>query len=224
MARTIPEYLSLITNEHRQKPAFEGTVSLSVAPAVRAQDILESLISELDVDFAVGKQLDEVGEWAGISRFLRVPLTDVYFTWDDMASTGWDRGSWIGPFDPVSGMARLPDDEYRLLIKAKISANSWDGTIPGAYEVWETIFLNSYTMIQDNQDMSMIVGVVGELSTITKALLTGGYIPLKPCGVKVAYYAVTEDGGPIFAWDSQDTPALKGWDEGSWASELVPTP
>lgn len=223
MTRTEEDYLSLVTSQHRDKPNFEKTVSLSVAPYAALQGVLNSLTRELDVDFAVGQQLDHVGEWAGASRFLRVPLADVYFTWDDVSSTGWDQGTWIGPFDPVSGLTRLPDDEYRLLIKAKIAANAWDSTIPGAYEVWETIFVNSYILIQDNQDMTMVVGIVGDISTITKALLTGGYIPIKPSTVAVSYYAVTEDGGPIFAWDSEDTPALKGWEQGSWASELAPT-
>lgn len=221
--RTTQDYLNLITNEHRQKPVFVATVSVAVSPLVQVQSVLNSLTAKYDVDYAVGEQLDRVGEWVGVTRYLTTPLTGVYFTWDDADSTGWDYGTWRAPFDPISGLTALPDDEYRILVKAKIAANAWDGSIPKAYEIWETVFVDSTILIQDNQDMTMTVGVVGGLlSTITKALLTGGYIPLKPEGVAVDYYAVTPDGGPMFAWDA-DSAVLKGWDQGSWAQVLPPT-
>ena len=77
---------------------------------------------------------DRTGEWIGRSRHLRLELDDVYFEWGREA-VGWARGSWKGLYDPETGMVRLPDETYRLLLKAKIGANRWDGTVPGAYEV-----------------------------------------------------------------------------------------
>lgn len=222
-ARSPEDYLLLVTSEHQQKPNFSETIKASVTPMSQIQAVLASLSEKFDVDVATGVQLDAVGQWAGITRYIDTPLTDVYFTWDGANRTGWDAGVWQGPFDPDSGLTTLPDDSYRLLVKAKIAANSWDGTIPGAYNIWTTVFKNSYIIIQDNQDMSMIVGMAGEqLDTVSQALLTGGYIPIKPEGVRVDYYAISVNDGPLFAWDS-NVPALAGWDTGSWALELPPT-
>jgi hypothetical protein len=168
-------------------------------------------------------QLDAVGEWVGASRYLNTPLTGVYFTWDGLEAEGWDFGTWIGPFDPVSGLVSLPDSDYRILIKTKIAANSWDGTIPEAYRIWETVFADSSILIQDNQNMTMTVGVAGTvLSSVTQALLVGGYIPLKPMGVRVNYYAIGPTDAPLFAWDADASAALAGWDIGVWGKILTP--
>lgn len=221
--RTVDDYKSLITSEHADKPKYMATIGVTASISAYLQELAADLPRQFDLDEAVGVQLDAVGEWIGRSRRIDTPLTGVYFTWDDVASTGWDNGVWQGEFDPDSGLTVLPDDEYRLLLRAKVAANQWDGTIPGAYDIWTTVFPDSLIIIQDNQDMSMTVGVAGsQLSTVTQALLTGGYIPLKPEGVRVNYYAISVDSGPLFAWDAESE-ALAGWDTGSWALELPPT-
>jgi hypothetical protein len=220
---TNEDYLNLITSEHRGKEKFEATVVAGVSPFSKLQEVMLGLPADFDIDSAVGVQLDAVGAWIGRSRRIDTPLVGVYFTWDDLASDGWDSGIWKGPFDPDSGLVDLPDDSYRVLLKAKIAANSWDGTIPGAYAIWATVFTNSQLVIQDNQDMSMVVGIAGQpLSIVDQALLTNGYIPLKPEGVRIQYYAIAPAAGALFAWDTDESTALAGWDTGQWATELIP--
>lgn len=112
----------------------------------------------------------------------------MYFEWGREA-VGWARGSWKGLYDPETGMVRLPDETYRLLLRAKIGANRWDGTVPGAYEVWESAFADTGSLIlmQDNQDMSVVIGLAGTpLDAVMRNLLLQGYLPLKPEGVRVA--------------------------------------
>lgn len=222
---TTDDYLSLITSEHRERPKFEATVSTSVSPFAKIQEVLLSLPAAFDIDVAVGVQLDAVGEWVGRSRRIDTPLTGIYFTWDSLdLAEGWDQGSWKGEFDPDSGLVDLPDDAYRTLLKAKIAANNWNGSIPQAYQIWVSAFGgDSILLIQDNQDMSMVIGIAGEpLDSIEKALLVNGYIPLKPEGVKVNYYAVAPSEGVLMAWDAESD-ALDGWDIGQWAIELIPS-
>lgn len=221
---TKDEYLALITSEHSDKPKFEATVGATVAPLAHLQEVLGSFIKEFDIDSAVGVQLDIIGQWVGRPRRIDTPLVGVYFTWDDTASDGWDSGIWKGPYDPDSGLVDLPDDAYRLLLKAKVAANNWDGTIPQAYDIWATAFgTNTYLLIQDNQDMSMVVGIAGiPLTIVEQALLTNGYIPLKSEGVRIQYYAVAPAKGSLFAFDVAETNAMAGWDNGQWATELIP--
>jgi hypothetical protein len=220
---TNEDYLNLITSEHRGKEKFEATVVAGVSPFSKLQAVMLDLPADFDIDSAVGVQLDAVGAWIGRSRRIDTPLVGVYFAWDDLASDGWESGIWKGPFDPDSGLVDLPDDSYRVLLKAKIAANSWDGTIPGAYAIWATVFTNSQLVIQDNQDMSMVVGIAGQpLSIVDQALLTNGYIPLKPEGVRIQYYAIAPAAGALFAWDTDESTALAGWDTGQWATELIP--
>lgn len=217
------KYTAKITSEHNQKPNYMGVVFNNTEPFASLQDFLNTYVGVFDIDLAAGVQLDQVGEWIGRSRYVDIPLTGVYFTWDDTVDVGWDSGVWKGPFDPDSGLIALPDDSYRTLLKAKVAANSWDGSIPGAYAIWNAAFSGqSYIVIQDNQDMSMTVGIAGQpLDIVTRASLTNGYLPLKPEGVRINFYSITPVSGPLFAWDAESA-ALAGWDVGNWGIEITP--
>lgn len=218
---TVDQWLALVTTEHSDRPKFMASLTGGLEQLRAAFELLVQVDGAFDIDTAIGVQLDILGEWIGRSRNISTPLTSVYFSWDDTALLGWDSGVWQGLYDPTSGLVSLPDDAYRTLLRAKIAANHWDGSIPGAYAVWEGAFGTvPALLIQDNQDMSMVVGIVGPpLDAVTKALLTGGYIPLKPAGVKVNYIA-SPDTGPLFAWDVVNGTTLDGWDTGRWGIEL----
>lgn len=216
------DYLNLITAQHRSKPNYLATVTAKVNPYVYIQGLLSSLITMFDVDVAIGVQLDVIGALIGISRIIKEPIPNSTFTWAGPTSTGWGYGVWQDTFNPQASVT-LPDDVYRTLIKTKIAANSWDGTTEGAYTIWGQVFSNQNILIQDNQNMTMaIVLVGGQVDTLTIGLLTGGYIPLRPQGVAVSYYAVPTDTKPAFAWGTQST-YLGGWGVGSWSQIVVPT-
>lgn len=216
---TLNDYLNLVTSEHRQKPKFIAMISLHVNVAVRIQEVLKSFIPAFDIELAIGSQLDVIGLWVGASRRVAVPITGVYFEWDGDVSVGWDMGVWKDEFSPSSGLTYIPDDIYRRLIKGKIAANSWDGTTEGAYAVFTIAYPDLLIVIQDNQDMTMVIGISGPpLDTLTKALFVQGYIPVKPEGVLVNYAFSTVDA-PLFGWDVQSA-EIDGWDVGGWAEFL----
>ncbi len=218
----IKDYLDLIPAEHRDKPNFTAMVSYNVQPSVVIQNILLSLIPKYDIDLAEGTQLDDIGYWVGVSRNIAVPVSGVFFSWDGDPSVGWEYGVWQ-PNGAPTEVTSLPDDVYKTVLKARIAANHWDGTIEGAYKIWDELFTNITILIQDNHNMTMYMAFVGGIvDSLTLALITGGYIPLKPEGVRIAAYFVAVDDGPVFSWDL-DSPTLQGWDQGSWMLEVSPT-
>jgi hypothetical protein len=213
---TIDAYLALITAYHRGKPKFSATVSALVDPLAQLQAFLQALPGQFDLDVAIGAQLDVIGIWVGESRYVKTPLQGVYFSFD-IEGLGFDQGVWQGPFDPDNGLNRLDDDSYRLLIRAKIAANQWDGTLPQAQQILDTLFAGtgSDVFIQDNQDMTIVIGVSGEIpDAVAQELILGGYLPLKPEGVRVDYM-VTSARGPIFGFDV-DNRFIGGFDHGAW--------
>lgn len=213
---TLETYLDLIPSANRNQPTFIATLSVWLNFYVYMQALLASISTLFYVRTAVGAQLDVVGIWVGVSRDIAVPITGVYFTWDDVDSDGWDFGVWKGPFDPTSGIVSMPDDVYRNIILGKIAANNWDGTTPGAYAVFAIAFPNIPMYIEDHQDMTMLMGFPGPpLDSLTKALIEQNYIPLKPEGVGIAY-AFSTTNAPIFGWDIENS-SISGWDEGTWA-------
>jgi hypothetical protein len=211
------DYTALITTEHADKPKFMAMMSIVAQFFADQINVAQSIPAAFDLDQAVGVQLDAVGQWAGIKRQVRTPLS-VYFSFDT-AGLGFDQGNWQGPFDPTTGLTSLDDVTYRTLIRAKIAANSWDGTIPGAAAAYANLFngSGSYIFIQDNQDMTMTVGVSGAIpSALLRALFSGGYLPLKPEGVRAMYVVPSINNTSLFGFDVQNQ-YIGGFDSGSWA-------
>jgi len=219
MSADVSAYTGLITSEH-QTPNFIAVITALVQGHADNQALLAELASYFDLDAAVGVQLDTVGLWVGVSRYLTVPLTGVYFAWNT-DGVGWKQGTWHFPFEPTTQLDTLPDDAYRLLIKAKIAANNWDGTVPSAYDIWNLLFAGSGTsiLIQDNQDMTMEYALLGPLpNAVTLALLENGYLDVKPAGVAINYYWTPAlPDTPYFGWGVEND-SISGWTVGAWGN------
>ena len=144
--------LDYVTSEHNQRPKYMATVALSVEPYIDGQNIALGYQTLFDLDTAVGVQLDDVGKWVGITRFIEAP-TNILFSLDlDEEDVGFDEGQWQGPhYTSQSRITRLDDDMYRLLLRARIVSNYWDGTVEGAYKAWDTLFAGTgfKVLIQD---------------------------------------------------------------------------
>ena len=217
----LSQYTDLITSEHNKRPKFMAVVETLAEPMVDLQNVLSAMPGKFDLDNAVGDQLDTIGLWVGISRDVPVPLTSVYFSLD-IDGLGFDQGSWKGPFDPDAGLTRLDDDTYRLVIRAKIGANHWDGTLEASKAILDSIFGGgTFVFIQDNQDMSMTIGIAGVIpSAVFLAVLANGLIPLKPEGVRINIVIVTTvDGAPMFGFDMSNN-LVAGFDTGAWGTSL----
>ncbi len=132
------DYTALITTEHADKPKFMAMMGIVAQCFADQINVMQSIPAAFDLDSAVGVQLDTVGLWAGITRQIKTPL-NVYFSLDT-TGLGFDQGSWQGPFDPSTGLVTLDDDTYRTLIRAKIAANNWDGTLAGSAAILAILF------------------------------------------------------------------------------------
>jgi uncharacterized protein DUF2612 len=223
MNNTVQDYLDLVTSEYEEQPDFMATVAFKVSLQVQVQSLMASMIPIFDLGLPpVGNQLDIIGQWAGVSRQVAIPISGVYFTWDDVAADGWDFGIWQ-QVPPTTTLQALPDDVYLTLIQARIAANQWDGTTEGAYKIWSTVFPQFEILINDHCNMTYDLAIIGGIvDSLTLALITGGYIPLRPEGIEIANYYVSVDTNPAFAWDSENE-FLQGWDQGSWLKVVTPT-
>jgi hypothetical protein len=222
MAGDSVQYLNLITSEHADKPKFAGTVLQSVKPFADITAALQNMPSFYDLDNAVGIALDRIGEWVGVSRYVREPLAGVYFALDT-EGVGLDEGVLWDTDLPLTGLTALPDGIYKLLIRARIVANHWDGTIPNAYEVWSVLFDGTgyQILIQDNGDMTMTLGfVTPNVDPVMQQLFIGGYLDLKPAGVLISDYITPSVPGPFFGLDVENS-VIAGLDVGSLAISVA---
>lgn len=221
MSMTLSDYIDLITSQHRSRPKFRGVTAAAVAPLALTVGMVDtSMLQAWDIDTAIGTQLDQVGEWIGATRYVEQPLVGVYFSWDDVVETGWGHGYWQGKYDPSTGVIALADDVYRLVLYAKIASNNWPGTRETIEAIWDDSLGDTSTLaLVDHQDMSITIGLQGiEINDVLLYILTSGRIPLKPEGVRLREYIVSDDR--IFGFDA-DSPTIGGWDEASWGSEII---
>lgn len=224
-AGDVTPYLKLITSEHAQRAKFIAMMTAFLQPLADNIAVIQSIPQLFDIDQAVGDQLDIVGKWIGRSRYLSVPLEGVYFSFG-IEGVGFNQGVWKGPFDPDNGLIALDDESYRIYLRATIAANQWDGTLTNTYEVYAIIFgpEGFRVLIIDNCDMTMYFGLIGgEPNAVTIALLTGGYLSLKPAGVRILGYMLpTAPNTPLFGF-GVDNDSIGGFGHGSWC-KLITTP
>jgi hypothetical protein len=218
MSGDITPYLALVPSANQAQPNFMATIAATLQPMADGIALYKTMQTLFDVDTAVGDALDAIGAWVGITRNIAVPITNVYFSLD-IAGLGLDQGVLMGPYDPSSGLVQLPDAQYRTLIRAKIAANHWDGTNAGAEQVLAPVFPNGTLFIQDNGDMTMFIGYVGQtLDPLTHAIFTGGYLSVKPASVYIRGYATTSvPNAPIFGLDANNR-TIGGLDYGALAT------
>lgn len=151
----IQDYLSLIPPPNSIQPNFMAWVQANIQPQVDIETVINDMVAAFDIDQAVGNQLDILGSILNVSRQVGFP--------------------------PGGGAsAILVDDLYRVALKARIILNQWKGTKDEIYDFWQTWFPDYPVLIQDNQDMTMSVLVIGMPND-----LTGTYM-----------FALGPDGGP----------------------------
>lgn len=216
----IAPYLALITSEHRDKPKFIAMLTATLQPVADIQALIASMPGLFDLDVAVGDQLDKVGQWIGVSRTLNAPLVGVYFALGP-SGPGFGIGTWKGPFDPDTFLINLPDEAYRLLLRAKLLNDKWNGTIPAAYAIWDALFAGTGfgILIQDYGNMHMLFALTGPTpDAVTLALFLGGYLNVRPAGVKVdAYVTPTVPDTPYFGFGVENA-AISGFGVGAWGN------
>ncbi|MDE1484605.1 DUF2612 domain-containing protein [Xenorhabdus bovienii] len=214
------DYLKLITAQHRTAPKFVDHLDLITRTISDIATVAQTLNTEFSIDHGVGVQLDAVGEWIGLSRYVRIPIVGVYFSLD-MEEIGFDRGSWKRKFDSDTGFTELDDETYRTLLRVKIQANHWDGTSEMLEAIYQQILPDSNTKILfiDNQDMTMDVFLTGGVvPEVIKAVIRQGYLNVKPEAVRVNNYINSARNG-LFGFDIHNE-FVAGFGTGGWAVKL----
>jgi hypothetical protein len=187
-------YLNLITNQHRDKPKYMAMLSVLLQPSEDIFTVGVYLDDEFDLDNAVGNQQDILGHIVGQERTL--------------------------PFQPDKGLSPVLDQyAYRNLLKAKIAKNMWKGRVEDLKTTWLNLF-GKPIIIQDNQDMTIDVVVIGEFDQITKDMILHGLIVPKPQSVGIKYWFADD---AVFGYD-METSMVKGYDHAAWMTqELLPS-
>lgn len=224
------KYTELITNYHAARPLFSQHVDLSTRPLTDVSAALGGLLTAFDIDTAVGQQLDILGLWIGRSRYVAIPISGIFFSWDT-DGLGYDQGVWQGPYDPDTGYTALSDETYRVILKAKIAINNWNGQNDTLPPILDAALAGSGIRMQivDRQDMTIGVWVfpevdISQVSLELIAAIRQGYLTVKAAGVwagsiEIPSVETPSEGNRFFGFD-MDNEYIAGFDTGSWEMRL----
>jgi len=179
-------YKKLITSQYQMSTKFMTWLENNIQKFKDVSDVADSMCLAFDIDVAVGVQLDTLGAILGQKRRM--------------------------DFQPTVGDPLLGDDDYRLLLKARIGWNHWDGTKDSLYGLWKVLFPQGRVIIEDHQDMSATITIIGDVTDMQKDFINNELIVPRPEGV---LYTYTFGGRPYMSWDKDDGNNA-GFDTGNW--------
>lgn len=184
-------YVKLLTSQYQLAENFKDWLRHHIDMSKDTMECANDMNNQFDIDFALGVQLDMIGQIVGINRVL--------------------------PFQPSDGSdPRLDDDTYRMLIKATIARNHWDGQLYSIEQQWLTIFPNTSIVVIDNQDMTLTVSVSGDISELLQDMIENDLIITRPQGVAINYtWAITAK--KKFCYD-MSTMGYGGYNEAAWVA------
>lgn len=220
-------YRKLITSEYRGADRFNAMVRKMVDYGSLLDISILKMVDMFDIDVAEADQLDILGACVGVSRSLKfepsptargeiICPTPIELSKDTGSESKYtiyktpipsklDDTNTIQDFYPhdMDDMPFVTDHIYRIMIKARIIQNIWKGNVLDLYEMWDNLFPdNQGLQIQDLQDMSFNIVLLGEYSKLMQELIIHGYIIPKPEGVRINTLSfVDTDGLPIFSYD-----------------------
>lgn len=202
---------SRITEQFRGKPVMDKYIRLLLSGVLDAQEVLRQLQQQRSIDTAVGAQLDVIGEIVGAPRGL--VFSDLFYNFGFQGAVLGDKfgslndatvGSpWYSLGGP-KGISRAPsDEEYRLILKAKIIKNRTFARPEDVIQAYQFLFGTSRVTIDQVGPAQVRIGIGKILSNVERGLLfdlggTGSLLP-KTVGVSYSYSEFAADR--VFALD-----------------------
>lgn len=201
----LTEARSRVTDQFKDKVVFDKYVTLLVNGSLELQATLKQLQQLRSIDTAIGINLDNIGAIVGIPRGQVSAELFKYFGLRDQnglianpqggtfgSSTDSSVGSpWYSLGAPL-GVSREPsDEEYRLIIKAKIIKNRTLARPEDVISAYKFLFSTGQVTIDEYGPAKVKIGIGKILSTVERGLLfdlqgAGSLLP-KTVGVNYQY-------------------------------------
>jgi hypothetical protein len=197
------DYTALITSEHSDQPDFVQTVALTANGIADITALAQSLPLAFDLDAAVFPQLDVDGQWIGLARTVGgVFLINFFGFGDDASALGFGEltdpsagGRFIELGEDASTTATLADPEYRLVLRAKILQNDWDGGL-AEFEAALLDVVGTTTTVVDPGTTVVMIKPTAAIDPVLQQLLTGYDLIPRAAGVRYQFVFPV----PAFTW------------------------
>ncbi|MBO5928367.1 MAG: DUF2612 domain-containing protein [Clostridia bacterium] len=189
-------YANLLILQYRNKPKARATVKLG-ADIYLGDGLVFELNDILNIDIAVGKQLDLIGQILGCNRNIYgLSIDTPFFSFEKEDAYGYSdkntlsEGYWKSYFNSTGSAYALPDDDYRYLLKFKAAYNLKRGSWGELNDMYDTFFGNELNMV-NNKDLSVTFQYSPNLSLALKVAKFLNYI-IPPMGIKYEFEEIEE--------------------------------
>lgn len=188
------DYSDLLTSEYADKPNLVATVQLTANAIGDITAALQSLPALFDLDNAIGAQLDVDGQWIGFPRTIGGVLLVQFFGFgDDATALGFGElgspatgGRFYELGEDLSTSATLADPEYRLLLRAKILQNDWDGSVAEFEAAVADVIAMPTTVIDPGTNVVLIMPSAAVDPVLSQLLTTYDLLP-RAAGVRYQF-------------------------------------
>lgn len=199
-------YADLLILQYRNKPKARETIKIG-ADIYLGDGIIFQLQDILDIDTAVGAQLDIIGKILDCPRVVQGIYNDMIFFqfYDGPDSVGF---STVG--NPQGGNFRtiqnynqseysLPDDDYRFLLKFKSAVNVMRGSERGIDDALWNVFQGD-VLLKNNHNLTITYIVSAERTLAALAAKQLGYYRA-PEGIGANYVLRVPSPSQIFGFN-----------------------
>lgn len=209
----IEEYLSTArtryTEQFKGKPVFDKYIRVLLSGFEELQEVARQLQQERSIDTAVGAQLDVIGDIVGRPRGQVSAELFEYFGFQTAPQAG-SFGSLTDPsvgspwysLGAPTGIAREPsDEEYRLIIKAKIIKNRTLSRPEDVITAYKFLFGAGAVIVDEPETGKVRIGIGKILTSVERGLLfdLNGVGTLLPKTIGVEYTYSEFQAGRVFA-------------------------
>lgn len=190
--KTIGDYASLITSQHKHKERFNLMIKAVSQPMIDCFNFLKNLNSKYDVENSNDPYLETLARWTGTPLIIAGAAQLEYFGFDDQenALTFGEIGDpSVGGYFRESGQSGtgglVPTGEFlRRLIQAKILKNHSTGNIKETKQILSLVLDHDQFKVMDNNDMTVSFINLAPRITATDKILVRMFFPL-PSGVEL---------------------------------------
>jgi hypothetical protein len=151
-----------------------------------AQEWLDYIQSNVNVNDAEGYWLDLIGLIVGQPRTVDFAIPKVLFGYiDQLATLGYGQARYREDGESPTSSSTLSDPEYRVLIKARISYNFANVTLPGITSTLSVLFVADAVVVK-NTGLREVSGYIGRpLTDNERALFLATNLVPASAGVNV---------------------------------------
>ena len=179
IAELIAYYVNLLVLQYRQKPNARAMVATTVTPVL--MDYLPVAVQDaFDLNTAVGKQLDIIGKYCGVTRY---------------------NNTFSGPIT-------LTDSDFLSLIKMAITQNN-AGSSLADIQALLNMFFPGDILVFDFQNMRLdyyLTPAIGS-AELAQVFVTSNILP-KPMGVQLGVTVYSPNVFKFFGFRTTNFPAV----------------